>query len=391
MGTLDELTPYFQDDGLSEPLKNSENKQWIAKILERIHARIPAKKINTTEAACIALDREEIFQGINYKKAVIFLMSTGCEWALSDAHGCTMCGHLAKQTRKNKHISAHDHIAQFEREFKRIDYKEYPLLNLFNNGSFLNENEIAARARSEILTMINHNPDIKMVVLESRPEYVTEDKVKEIKKLLSNKHVEIAIGLELKDDIYRSVCFNKGFSLKNYNEAAGIIVKHLHLRTYVFLKPPFLTERESIEQAIETVHHAFAAGSTTVSLEAGTIQGFTLAEHLYHEGLYTPPWLWSIKEVVMQCREYNGLIIGLFKFYPSPTAVPYNCPNCSEAVIEAIRTYNKTLKVDVFNGLDCTCKEKWKEVINKTPLPFGNRLEMALTNLKKSVGLANDQ
>jgi radical SAM enzyme (TIGR01210 family) len=381
----------IRKDKLTGQLMYQKYSRCIAEIQERIHAKIPARNYNTAEVASVALDREEIFQGINYKKVVIFLMSNGCEWALSDAHGCTMCGHLAKQTRKNKLISANDHISQFEREFKRIDFKKYPLLNIFNNGSFLNENEIAPHARWEILKIINHNPDIKMLVVESRPEYVNESSVKEIKKLLSNKYVEIAMGLELKDDIYRSICFNKGFSLQDYNDAASIIAKHLHLRTYVFLKPPFLTERESIEQAIKTVDHAFSVGSSTVSLEAGTIQNFTLAKHLYKQGLYTPPWLWSIGEVVKKCREYNNLIVGLFKFYPSPTAVPYNCPDCSDAVIGAIRSYNKTLKADVFNGLHCRCKAKWQEVLNETPLAFEVRLEMALTKLKNSVGMTNDQ
>jgi radical SAM enzyme (TIGR01210 family) len=138
-------------------------------------------------------------------------MSNGCEWALTGAHGCTMCGHLAKQTRENRLISAHDHISQFEKEFKKIDFKEYPLVNIFNNGSFLNDNEIAPHARTEILKMVNADPDIKMLVIESRPEFVTEDKIKGLRRLLPGKWVEVAIGLELKDDYYRILCLNKGF------------------------------------------------------------------------------------------------------------------------------------------------------------------------------------
>jgi radical SAM enzyme (TIGR01210 family) len=107
-----------------------------------------------------------------------------------------------------------------------------------------------------------------MLVLETRPEFVTEEKVREIKRLIPDKHIELGVGLEIKDDFYRRICINKGFSLQRYNSAANIITKYLNLRTYVLLKPLFLTEKEAIEQAIETIEYAFASGTTTVSLEA---------------------------------------------------------------------------------------------------------------------------
>ena len=133
--------------------------------------------------------------------------------------------------------------------------------------------------------MINKNPHIKMLVLETRPEFVTEEKIREIKRLIPDKHIELGVGLEIKDDFYRRICINKGFSLQRYNLAASIITKYLNLRTYVLLKPLFLTEKEAIEQAIETIEYAFAIGTTTVSLEACTIQDYTFMKYLYERGL----------------------------------------------------------------------------------------------------------
>jgi uncharacterized Fe-S cluster-containing MiaB family protein len=57
------------------------------------------------------------------------------------------------------------------------------------------------------------------------------------------------------------------------------------------------------------------------------------------------------------------VIIGLFKFYPSPDTVPNNCPICNKKVMDAIIRYNNTLETDVFKQLHCQCKEEWKEVL----------------------------
>jgi radical SAM enzyme (TIGR01210 family) len=221
-----------------------------------------------------------------------------------------------------------------------------------------------------------------MLVLETRPEFVTEDKIKEIKRLVPGKHVEIAMGLEIKEDFFRRICVNKGFTLEQYTRAAEIITKHLYLRTYVLLKPPFLTEKEAVDIAIETINYAFTAGSTTVSLEACTIQDYTLVKYLADKNLYHTPWLWSILEVIKSTVGPGKTVIGLFQFFPSPKIVPYNCDKCSNSVMGAIRKYNQTLEVNTFDQLTCECKKEWEKEIKKEQLPFEERLRNIFHYLK---------
>jgi hypothetical protein len=78
--------------------------------------------------------RDEFFRGKNAKRAVVFLLSNGCEWALKSGNGCTMCGHIAKQARKDQPISTDDFITQFE--IASIDFSEIPVLNIFNSSPF---------------------------------------------------------------------------------------------------------------------------------------------------------------------------------------------------------------------------------------------------------------
>jgi radical SAM enzyme (TIGR01210 family) len=212
--SIEKFSGKLRHSGLEGDLKKSEYYQLISEAQEIIHAQIPKENFSTDKVAAAETGlREEIFGGVNYKRAVIYLMSNGCEWALKSAHGCVMCGHLAKQIRQNKAISVDDYLKQFDEEFEKIDFKSYPILNLYNNGSFINDNEIPPEARKGILKKINNNPDIKMLVLETRPEFVTREKISEIKRLIPDKHVELGVGLEIKDDFYRGICINKGFSL----------------------------------------------------------------------------------------------------------------------------------------------------------------------------------
>ncbi len=385
---IEEFSGELQSGGLKGDLQKSQYYRLISESQKIIHAQIPNENCITDRVAAVETGiREEIFNGVNYQRAVIYLMSNGCEWALKSAHGCMMCGHLAKQTRTDKTISVDDYLKQFKREFDKIDFKKFPILNLYNNGSFLNDNEIPAEARKGLLKMINNNPDIKMLVLETRPEFVTDDKVREIKNLIPNKHVELGVGLEIKDDFYRGICINKGFSLQRFNYAASIITKHLNLRTYVLLKPLFLTEKEGIEQAIETIEYSFEMGATTVSLEACTIQDYTFMKYLYERGLYSTPWLWSIVEVVKRVKTPGKLIVGLFKFFPSPSKVPNNCDRCNEKVMEAIVQYNRTLDLKAFRGITCECKKEWRKTLIERALPFEERLKPIpeiLDELKRS-------
>ncbi|MCC7081007.1 MAG: archaeosine biosynthesis radical SAM protein RaSEA [Burkholderiales bacterium] len=352
--------------------RRASHYRLLSQTLARIHDRIPLPE-GSTLLAPPADEREEFFDGACRKRLVIYLLSQGCDWALKKAHGCTMCGHLAKQTRRLS-IPQGDHQRQFFSVFDATDWSRYPILNLYNNGSFLNDAEIPAIDRSAILQAIGANPHIRMVVLESRPEFVREEIVRELRELLPGKHVEIAIGLETIDDHRRAICINKGFTLRQYDRAAAIVTKYLKLRTYVLLKPPFYSEAEAAQDAVATIGHAFAVGSTTVSLEPCTIQAYTLSEYLSACGLYQAPWLWTIIEVVQRTAGLGKLVVGMFQFYPAPTLVPHNCDACNERVLERLRQYNRVLDPAAFEGLSCDCRSAWHDEMARAVTPFAERV-----------------
>ena len=370
---MNKLLKLLKDCSFDNTVYKNSYYQVLSDLQDKIHAQIPDQIFDMSQVASTEI-RGEYFNGTYLKRAVIFLRTNGCEWAVQQGHGCTMCGHIAKQQFRNRTLSNDTVIEQFTNCLEQINFEDIPVLNLYNNGSFLNENEISAYARNEILNKIKAIDEIKYVVIESRPEFITENKILEIKNILGNKHVEIALGLELKNDLYRIFCLNKGFTLQIFDKAAKIITKHLNLKVYVFLKPILLTENESINETIETIDYAFKIGCSTVSLEACTIQDYTLTKLLYDNNLYKPPWLWSIIEVIKRCHNKGKLIVGMFQFYPSPSKVPFNCNKCSQQVIESIDYYNKTLDINRINSLSCKCKEEWENEKKQKTEPFFERL-----------------
>nr|WP_297933268.1 archaeosine biosynthesis radical SAM protein RaSEA [uncultured Blautia sp.] len=333
----------------------------IGKEMEKVHSKIPYEMYDYNKPAAIDY-RTEWFKGKKENRVVIYLLTNGCEWALSNGHGCTMCGHLAKQGNRRGVVDAVSLKEQFDSVVKSIDFAEYPLVNIYNNGSFLNENEIPIQIQKYILQKLTHISQIKQIVIESRPEYITESSIKSLRECINVEKLEIAIGLECVSDTIRIKSINKGFTLKTFERAVSYL-GNIKFRSYVLLKPPFLKEKDAIEEAIRTILYAFEMGAETVSLEACTVQRYTFVEQEYKAGKYSPAWLWSIIEVIKRTHKYGKVIIGLFKFYPSPQRVPFNCSKCSKTVMESIEKYNDTLNFEYLENLDCECKKEWEKII----------------------------
>ena len=70
-------------------------------------------------------------------------------------------------------------------------------IKIFVSGSFLNTEEIPKNAQKEILKIINEYEDVEEVVVESRPEYVNEDVLRDCCSMIPGKILEVAIGLKV--------------------------------------------------------------------------------------------------------------------------------------------------------------------------------------------------
>jgi len=225
--------------------------------------------------------------------------------------------------------------------------------------------------RLEILDRLAKKAD--KISVESRPEYVTDDRLLDVKNAIESKTFEVGIGLETANDFVREHALNKGFSLKDYIIAADILKKNnCKLKTYVLVKPPFLTEKESIKDSIETVDKIKEI-TDIISLNPTNVQRKTLVEFLWRRKQYHPPWLWSIVEILREGKQIVGNkrikcdIVGGGGFRGA-----HNCRKCDRKILDAITSFSLKQEVNVFDNLGCECYDKWLDQIDMESIGFGS-------------------
>ena len=291
----------------------------------------------------------------------IVLSTEGCAHARGSEGGCTMCSYLLDGTSKNP--SSDEFLNQFLEAIKKVEKAPAPIsVKIYTSGSFLDTDEIPIEARNQILTEIANDERIKEVVLESRPEYVQDSILEEVRSLMGDRSIELAMGLESSSDLIRSLCINKNFDFASFKKAVDIGKKYkIGTRAYILLKPPFLTERDALLDAQKTISDAIDAGATTVSLNPVNVQRNTLVESLWKKQRYRPPWLWSVVEVLRYAHEAAK---GAARVVCDPAAAgkkrgTHNCGKCDTSIVSAIRQFSLTQNVQAFDGLQCDCRNLW--------------------------------
>lgn len=238
---------------------------------------------------------------------------------------------------------------------------------------------------------------IKDILIDSRPEDITEEKILTIKKIIGDKELWVGIGLETADDVVRNLCINKSFLLKNFETAVKILQKlKVNLFVYLMFKPAFLTEQEAIEDAKRTIKYLTDLSKKLsiplrISLEPGVVQEDCLLTELYLKGFYATPWLWSVVKVIKETYQFtNGCLrVGI------PEEVPqiidrrhnYNANGascyCSELIEKCILDFNQRKEINAFDCLPrCACRNNWRiflrEEKDKSKIPLEERIKSTI-------------
>ena len=295
---------------------------------------------------------------------VIILRTKGCSWTL--ASGCTMCGYFNDSMFTT--VSEKDFQSQFEKAIE--GYKGEKIVKLFTSGSFLDPTEIPKPVQQDIIRTLAERTE--KISVESRPQYITEKRLAEIQKTLPPTSFEVGIGLETSNNLVREHAINKGFTFQEYKNAASLLKKHkMRLKTYILMKPPFLTERESLEDCIQTTRD-IASSTDILSLNPTNIQRHTVVEYLWKRNQYRPPWLWSVVEYLQQSKDLTDAQVKCDVVGGGNIRGAHNCGNCDRTVLHAIEEFSLTQKPNVFKALTCDCKEKWRDQLDLETLSFGS-------------------
>ncbi len=308
------------------------------------------------------IERERLNSDI-VKCLTVILRTKGCYWAKKS--GCLMCGFI-RESREN--IGFEELKEQFEEAIKSRDFD---MVKIFTSGSFLDPNEVPSEFRWYLYEKLDEL-GVKKLIIESRPEFINENIVNELKE--QKIILEVAIGLETADDFIREYCINKGFKFDDFRKVATMLRDNgIRVKAYLLLKPPFLSESEAIEDVCSSALKIKDLVDI-ISVNLTNVQAGTYVERLWKRKLYRPPWLWSAVEVLKRIKN-EGMDVICDPVAAGKPRGPHNCGKCDKTVERAIREFSLSQDLYDLQDLSCNCLHLWKKVLelenySRVPLVF---------------------
>jgi hypothetical protein len=310
------------------------------------------------EPTRVWLDEDNTPDGVRQSLTII-LNTGGCRWAR--AGGCTMCGYVAESVEGGSvtHEALMDQIAVcLDHESENAD-EPSPLIKIYTSGSFLDEREVSAETRGAIAETFG---DRERMVVESLPDFVDRKKLADFTD--AGLETDVAVGLETATDRIRRDCVNKYFALEDFVAASGAAeAAGAGVKAYLLMKPPFLTEREAIDDMVTSVRQC-AEYAHTVSMNPCNVQRFTMVDELFYQGGYRPPWLWSVAEVLERTAETDAIVVSDPVGHGSDRG-PHNCGDCDDRVQRAIKDFDLRQDPSVFGQVSCECEATWRAVLDE--------------------------
>jgi radical SAM enzyme (TIGR01210 family) len=305
------------------------------------------------------------------KEFTIILRTRGCSWALGESGGCSMCGYYLDANIEA--VSDTQIINQFNYAYKEkiSEIKQDPnnfAVKIFNSGSFLDEGEVPETVRKHIYRKIAKEEKIKELVIESRIEHITSAKLEEIREFFDKKYIEIAIGLETVNDYVRNNYINKGILFNDFKNALKRCKGHgIGVKAYLLFKPPFLNEQAAIDDCSNSIRTLIGLSVNSISINPLNIQRGTLAEYLWFQNRYRPPWFYSLFKCLRKSITEENLKTVRIVSDPSGAGSKRGIHNCLKRECE--NSAKKTLKSFVLSQnlseldqkeYECDCKKKYQ-------------------------------
>ncbi len=158
-------------------------------------------------------------------RLILGFQNNGCSYRGKDGIGCYFCGFYASVAFKKKPTND-ELFEQFNKVLDKVHTNEFDVLEFGNDGSFLCDKEFQASFRKSIYARISAELNIKRLLIESRLEFITEEKIaKIIEYFRQDQKLEIGIGLESRNDFVREVCLNKGIKINKFENKIKTLSK----------------------------------------------------------------------------------------------------------------------------------------------------------------------
>ena len=165
-------------------------------------------------------------------------------------------------------------------------------LKLYNSGSFFDQRAIPEKDYKKIASLVE---SLETVIVESHPRLINE-KCLNFRDMLKPE-LHVALGLEtVHPEILRKL--NKQMTPDDFSNSVSFLTKNgIRSRAFILLRPPFLSESESIYWAERSIDFAFRAGvecCTVIPVRAGN----GAMDFLLEKGDFNLPDIHSLETVL---------------------------------------------------------------------------------------------
>ncbi len=310
-----------------------------------------------------------VSENVEYVTITIVIPSRGCSWALSEYGGCSVCGYVNDSSR-DRAVPVDTIIKRLSELLVETEYTRKIEVQIFNSGSFFDEKDVSSDLRTKIINLITNVPEVFKLAVECRTEYILEEKniIEETIKQLKGIILEIGIGLESSNNTILKDCWNKGTTLESYKKSVRVLqTLGAKIKSYIFIKPPFLTERDAIRDTISTISEVALIGTDVISINPCNVQNGTLVNELFRQNRYRPPWLWSVLHIIQVAAK----IAPKTTIICDPTAGgkhrgAHNCGKCDKTVMPLLTKAINREELPSDLSKICSCYHQW-EIIITTP------------------------
>lgn len=291
---------------------------------EILDARPPRNSLSIDRPYEFLIEPECGADGTVEDVATIFLTNRECPFR------CLMCD-LWKNTTVES-VPAGAIPQQINSALKRLPKAQH--VKLYNSGNFF---DAKAVPQADWPAIVDRVRSFKSVIVENHPK-LCGDGCFEFRDMLAAHGVEFEIALGL-ETVHPEVLprLNKQMTVDDFSRAATRLRSEgIRLRTFILLRPPFLTEEEGIEWAMKSIEFAFEAGVSCCSV-VPTRAGNGIMEQLESNGLFASPQLSSMEIVQERGIQLNAGRVFMDTWDAQKFA---SCPDCAEQRIQRIADMN---------------------------------------------------
>lgn len=244
-------------------------------------------------------------------------------------------------------ISAADYVEQLRSALEERGVPE--MLCLYNDGSFFSDHELPTEARKAIYEIVAKS-GCRVLMVESLPVFITRRIADQAKSMLKSVRLVVGIGLQTMNDRIRDSCIASPVRMDDFLQACDILRRsEIGLKVYLLLKPPFLTEDEAVADCVGSMRKLEQFRPEDITICPTRVANGTVVKDLFEIGLYEPPALTTIIEVLREAPVHLSTRVSLINVRSSDmeAAPPSTCPNCRDRLVSLLERYN-----DNVNGVD---------------------------------------